>query len=79
MNSIIYSPYIFLYNTQLLIPLVCRLPDSMHSWFLVAHLHMWLLMVRLKREGEDGHFLTKQLVGMFWEDVKQRPKALGVR
>ena len=57
---------------------VCKLPDSMHSWFLVAHLHMWLVMVRLRREGEDGQFLTKQLVEMFWEDVKQRPRALGV-
>lgn len=57
---------------------VCKLPDSMHSWFLIAHLHVWLLMVRLKREGEDGEFLTKQLVALFWDDVKQRPRALGV-
>lgn len=57
---------------------VCKLPDSMHSWFLIAQLHMWLLMVRLKREGNDGEFLIKQLVEVFWEDAKQRPRKLGV-
>ena len=50
----------------------------MHSWFLIAQLHMWLLMVRLKREGNDGEFLIKQLVEVFWEDAKQRPRKLGV-
>jgi cytochrome b pre-mRNA-processing protein 3 len=57
---------------------VCRLPDSLHSWFLIAQLHIWLLMVRLKREGEDGRYLIRELVSMFWNDVKERPKALGV-
>ena len=57
---------------------VCRLQDSMHSWFLVAQLHVWLLMVRLKREGPDGEFLIKKLMETFWQDAKLRSRELGV-
>ena len=54
------------------------MPDSFQSWFLSAHLNVWLCMVRLKREGKDGNYLTKQIVSMFWYDVEQRIKELGV-
>jgi cytochrome b pre-mRNA-processing protein 3 len=56
----------------------CGLPDTLHSWFLVAHLHIWLLLVRLKREGKDGSYLINQLVGFFWKDVQERMNLLGV-
>ncbi len=54
------------------------MPDTFQSWFLVAHLHIWLLLVRLKREGPDGTFMIKQVVTTFWEDVEARMKELGV-
>ncbi|KAL5490880.1 hypothetical protein EMCRGX_G016073 [Ephydatia muelleri] len=57
---------------------VCAMPDSFQSWFLVAQLHLWLCMVRLKREGKDGDYMLKQMVAMFWNDVEARMKILGV-
>ena len=54
------------------------MPDSFQSWFLVAHLHVWLCMVRLKREGKDGDYLMKQVVSTFWYGVEQRMNVLGV-
>lgn len=55
-----------------------KLPNTFQSWFLVAHLHLWMCLVRLKREGKDGHFMIRELVSTFWEDVKQRMSMLGV-
>jgi len=57
---------------------VCGLPDSFQSWFLLAHLHVWLLMVRLKREEEEGMFVVRQIVRMFWDDVEKRTTMIGV-
>ena len=54
------------------------MPDSFQSWFLIAQLHLWLCMVRLKREGKDGDYLIKQVVSMCWYDVEQRMNVLGV-
>ena len=56
----------------------CAMPDTFQSWFLVAHLHIWLLLVRLKREGKEGTFMINQVVVTFWEDVEARMKELGV-
>ena len=66
------------FNHPSIIFLVCSLPDSFQSWFLIAHLHVWLCMVRLKREGRDGSFVMKQVVSTFWYDVEQRMRVLGV-
>ena len=55
------------------------MPDSFQSWFIVAHLHVWLCTVRLREEGEDGKFVMHELVRLFWEDVEQRVTAMGVR
>ena len=57
---------------------VCGLPDSFQSWFLVAQLHVWLCLVRLKREGKDGEFVIRQFVQFFWKDVEERMRVLGV-
>ena len=58
--------------------IACSMPDILQSWFLVAQLHIWLCLVRLKREGKDGAYVTRQVVSTFWFDVKERTKALGV-
>ena len=44
----------------------------------MAHLHVWLCMVRMKREGKDGETIIRELVANFWEDVEQRISELGV-
>ena len=58
--------------------LACSLPDTFQSWFLVAHLHVWLCLVRLKREGKDGSLVIREVVTTFWHDVEQRMRVLGV-
>ena len=57
---------------------VCTMPDTFQSWFKVAHLHVWFLIVRLKREGADGDYLLKQVVATFWFDIENRMKEIGV-
>ena len=63
---------------MLLYSLACGLPDTFQSWFLVAHLHVWLCLVRLKREGKDGSLVIREVVTTFWHDVEQRMRVLGV-
>ncbi len=57
----------------------CSLPDTFQSWFLVTQLHLWMCMVRAKKEGKDGHYVCQQLVSLFWYDVEHRIKLTGVR
>ena len=57
--------------------IVCALPDTFQSWFLVSQLHVWLCLVRLKREKEGKHML-KEVVNTFWFDVDHRMQELGV-
>lgn len=56
----------------------CQLPDTFQSWFLITQLHLWMCMVRAKREEQDGHFICQQLVTLFWYDVEHRIKLTGV-
>ncbi|KAK7065296.1 Ubiquinol-cytochrome-c reductase complex assembly factor 1 [Halocaridina rubra] len=55
---------------------VCELPDTFFSWFLVIELHVWMMMVRLMAEGEEGRFTRNSLVEAMWEDVQMRAKKL---
>lgn len=57
---------------------VCAMPDTFQSWFIVAQLHIWLCLVRLKREDENGKFIIHHLVKFFWKDVQERLNLLGV-
>lgn len=61
-----------------LLTLACSLPNTFQSWFLIAHLHVWLCLVRLKREGKDGSLVIREVVSTFWYDVQQRMAMLGV-
>lgn len=54
-----------------------ELPDTLQSWFLVLHLHIWMCLVRLKAEGKDGRYMYKTLVRMMWLDVEERIDNLG--
>ncbi|XP_070533902.1 ubiquinol-cytochrome-c reductase complex assembly factor 1-like isoform X1 [Ptychodera flava] len=57
---------------------VCNLPDTFYSWFLVTQLHVWMCMVRLKREGREGKYITHYLVISMWHDIQERGRVLGV-
>ncbi|XP_076065610.1 ubiquinol-cytochrome c reductase complex assembly factor 1 [Oratosquilla oratoria] len=56
---------------------VCEMPDTFQSWFVVIELHIWMVMVRLEVEGEDGRFTRNALIEALWEDVDTRSKKLG--
>ncbi|KAL4655800.1 ubiquinol-cytochrome-c reductase complex assembly factor 1 [Arapaima gigas] len=56
----------------------CSLPDTLNSWFLVAELHVWMCLVRMRQEGRAGKYMCRYLVHSMWEDVEQRSKIMGI-
>uniref|UniRef100_A0A3B5MUQ5 Ubiquinol-cytochrome c reductase complex assembly factor 1 n=1 Tax=Xiphophorus couchianus TaxID=32473 RepID=A0A3B5MUQ5_9TELE len=56
----------------------CFLPDTLNSWFLIAQLHVWMCLVRMRQEGREGKFMCRYIVHSMWEDVEQRSKIMGV-
>ncbi|KAF9107070.1 Protein cbp3, mitochondrial, partial [Mortierella sp. AM989] len=49
----------------------CGLPDNFQTWFSVTHLHVWLLMVRIRAENQ-GKVFQQQLVNHFFHDIEDR-------
>uniref|UniRef100_UPI00398F4FF7 ubiquinol-cytochrome c reductase complex assembly factor 1 isoform X1 n=2 Tax=Pristiophorus japonicus TaxID=55135 RepID=UPI00398F4FF7 len=56
----------------------CNLSDTLNSWFLVAQLHVWMSLVRMKQEGREGKYMCKYIVHAMWEDLEQRGKVMGI-
>ncbi|XP_049590313.1 ubiquinol-cytochrome c reductase complex assembly factor 1 isoform X1 [Syngnathus scovelli] len=56
----------------------CLLPDTLNSWFLVAQLHVWMCLVRMRQEGRAGKYMCRYVVHSMWEDVEQRSKIMGI-
>ena len=54
------------------------MPDTFQSWFLINQLHVWMCLVRLKPEGKDGRYMYRRMVQIFWDDVGERMKVMGV-
>ena len=54
------------------------MPDTFQSWFLINQLHVWMCLVRLKPEGKDGRHMYQRMVQIFWDDVEERMKVMGV-
>ena len=54
------------------------MPDTFQSWFLINQLHVWMCLVRLKPEGKDGRYMYRRMVQIFWDDVEERMKVMGV-
>ncbi|XP_063850239.1 ubiquinol-cytochrome-c reductase complex assembly factor 1-like [Scylla paramamosain] len=57
---------------------VFDLPDTFYSWFLLVELHVWMLMVRLMAEGEEGRFARNAMLEAMWLDCETRSKKLGM-
>jgi hypothetical protein len=55
----------------------CNLPDNFQSWFSVTQLHVWMLMVHLRAEGQ-GKLYIQELVNRFFEDAEGRIRQHGV-
>ncbi|KAF1392311.1 hypothetical protein PFLUV_G00051480 [Perca fluviatilis] len=56
----------------------CSSPDTLNSWFLVAQLHVWMCLVRMRQEGREGKYMCRYIVHSMWEDVEQRSKIMGI-
>ncbi|XP_039354693.1 ubiquinol-cytochrome-c reductase complex assembly factor 1 isoform X2 [Mauremys reevesii] len=56
----------------------CHMPDTLNSWFLIAQLHVWMCLVRMKQEGRAGKYMCRYIVHSMWEDVEQRGKVMGI-
>ena len=56
----------------------CQMPDTFQSWFYVLHLHMWMVLIRLRSEGKYGKNLSYYMVELMWKDLQERIKLLGV-
>jgi len=56
---------------------VLALDDTFYSWFRVVQLQMWLVLVRLGSEGEEGTRCRKILCKLMWDDVLVRTRKLG--
>lgn len=55
------------------------LPDRFAATYSLLCLHVWLLLVRLRREGDDGRELAQILYEAFQDDVEIRVHAEGVK
>ncbi|KAJ7331866.1 hypothetical protein JRQ81_014046 [Phrynocephalus forsythii] len=55
-----------------------QLPDTLYSWFLIAQLHVWMCLVRMKQEGRAGKYMCRYIVYSMWEDVEQRGRVMGI-
>ncbi|KAG0169740.1 Protein cbp3, mitochondrial [Apophysomyces sp. BC1034] len=55
----------------------CNLPDNFQSWFAVTQLHVWMLMVHLRAEGQ-GKLYIQELVNRFFEDAEARIRGHGI-
>lgn len=57
--------------------LECNLPDNFQSWFSITQLHVWMLMVHLRAEGQ-GKLYIQELVNRFFEDAEIRIRDHGI-
>ncbi|KAI8081878.1 ubiquinol-cytochrome C chaperone-domain-containing protein [Gilbertella persicaria] len=55
----------------------CNLPDNFQSWFAVTQLHVWMVMVHLRAEGQ-GKLYIQELVNRFFEDAEARIREHGI-
>lgn len=54
------------------------MPDTFYSWFLVLELHVWIVLVRLMAESEEGRLVRNTIIEAMWNDVNKKSGYLGV-
>jgi len=77
-------------NSQVLYEFICEqgermdfydiygLPKDISGWYMLTLLHMWMVYVRLRVEGEEGLRYQQLIFDAFWADVESRILNLGV-
>ncbi|EFA75397.1 hypothetical protein PPL_11476 [Heterostelium album PN500] len=48
------------------------LPLTVRSWFAMTLLHMWMVFVRLRKDGKVANKLSTDIYDRFWEDLEKR-------
>lgn len=49
-----------------------KLPFDFNTWYSMSVLHLWIVFVRLRREGQAGQDLSQTLFDNFWTDAERR-------
>ncbi|KAL5969922.1 Ubiquinol-cytochrome-c reductase complex assembly factor 1 [Taenia solium] len=57
---------------------ILNLPDTFQTWFSLTTLHIWMCLVRLRREGQEGKILKKPLIQFIWTDLRSRMRPFGI-
>nr|CDS32796.1 ubiquinol cytochrome c reductase complex [Hymenolepis microstoma] len=55
-----------------------NLPDTFQTWFSLTTLHIWMCLVRLRREGQEGRAIRNVFIQLIWTDLKSRMKPFGI-
>ncbi|XP_062612017.1 ubiquinol-cytochrome-c reductase complex assembly factor 1-like [Saccostrea cucullata] len=58
---------------------MARLDDSFYSFYKVLELHLWMMLQRLQRDGNDGIVAGMALVSAMWSDLEPRIKMAGAQ
>jgi len=48
------------------------LQESFHTWYAITVLHLWMVFVRLRRDGRAGQELSQTIFDNFWADAEAR-------
>eukprot|EP00238_Polyblepharides_amylifera_P011004 CAMPEP_0196594464 /NCGR_PEP_ID=MMETSP1081-20130531/78471_1 /TAXON_ID=36882 /ORGANISM="Pyramimonas amylifera, Strain CCMP720" /LENGTH=213 /DNA_ID=CAMNT_0041918745 /DNA_START=433 /DNA_END=1074 /DNA_ORIENTATION=+ len=56
-----------------------KLENDFRPQFALLTLHVWLVLARLRKEGDDGRLLGQALYDIFWVDIEQRVHDAGVK
>jgi len=51
---------------------VCGMEVSVVTWFHMSLVHIWMVIVRLRNEGEEGDLLSQEFFNFFWKDLESR-------
>ncbi|XP_048729236.1 ubiquinol-cytochrome-c reductase complex assembly factor 1-like [Ostrea edulis] len=58
---------------------VTNLEDNFYSFYKVLELHLWMVLQRLQRDGNDGIVAGMALVNAMWKDLEPRVKLAGAQ
>jgi len=59
--------------------IVCGMPDTFQTWFLVTQLHMWMCHVRLRSESDLGKHVSNEMLQVLMQNMEVRLRGLSVR
>lgn len=58
---------------------ICNLDDTFYSFYKLLELHTWMVLHRLRQEGNDGLVAGMAFVDAMWRDIEPRLKIAGAQ